>query len=844
MAINSQLYKSFTNFLGLDLRSSDLLRQKGAATAMLNADFRDTGALNKRKGYKIRSRYDLGASGVISNGIFTFDNVDIDTGTATEEIIAVGKDLFQLKEETMTITHTPSGAAEVPSFSIKLNETTNVMEFILYEDGNAVSTIGLGTGRGAGDKIISSLVTDISAVTRFSCSASSASANEKAAFLPTQTDVAFTSNTATFTASYWSKVSVPSGSSLVPFNTHYGKMAQTDFENCSFQELLNVCYISNGYDNLMKYDGNRCYRAGLPQATGVTPTNGTDGTTFTAGQIAYYRAVYEYTDAKGNIITGQLSSNQKLTVTDGGSGGRNALNINVDTVSATSGFNTDQGVVYLNQSGVNTINIDAGHAFQVDDYVYLDDGVSGEIVSRRITATTATSITIDGAAVNVLDNEVISSVKVSLYRNGLPASSSVSTDLQYLVDEKVNNTGAGALAFVDSTLDRTTAVQLIEPISPHALPPKGKYLSSWRGQLLIAGKVDSVTSVYYSDVDSPEYFPTDNEFKVNTAVTGIGTLDNILFVFQDHAISGVTGDLSERNISVNEVSREGIGCSAHHTIQEVQGRMWFLSAEGVFSMDQQGLREESSQIKPKFGPTNPFSFKQAVAINSTKDDKYILCMPKLTNASGENLASDDVDSEVYVFDYFRGAWLEWNRFNFMGGITIFNDNLYFLQKLTNSVSTVKFDSYLVQVSQQNTEYDYADHEIATAFSYSTHWEALQDPSVWKKFLRLKMHALDTSINTFESDSFTLVASMQHDYKLDTVASVTIDYSGGALGWGLGPWGQFPWGEPRLLSAKKKLASKKVKSHRLTFTNSVAHENILISGYELQLVTPYQEGMKE
>lgn len=839
MAVDSQLYKSFTNFSGLDLRSSDLLRQKGAATAILNADFRDTGALNKRKGYKIRSRFDLGASGVAGNGLYSFDDINIDTGASTSQLLAVGKNLFRLDEETITITHSPSGAAEVPTFSIKLNESSNVMEFILYEDGNAVSTVGLGTGRGAGDKIVSDLITDIGGVTRFSCSSATSSGNEKAAFIPTQTDVQFNSNTATFKVSYWTTVPVPASSTLVPFTTHYGNMSQADFENASFQELNNVCYISNGYDNLMKYDGNRVYRAGLPKATFSTVTDNAIAGDFDVGFECFYSVEYEYTDAKGNVITGELGTYDHTVAADS-----TAINVNVNTLSVTSHFNTDQGTVYLNQSGVNTINIDAGHAFQVDDYVYLDDGVSSSIVSRRITATTATSITIDGDAVNVLDNEIISCVKVVLWRNGLPAASSVSTDLRYLVDEKVNNTGAGALAFVDSTLDRTTAVQLIEPVKPHTLPPKGKYLSSWRGQLLIGGKVDSVTSVYYSDIDSPEYFPLDNEFKVNISITGLGTLDNILFVFQEHAISGITGDLSEDNISVNEISREGIGCSAHHTIQEVQGRVWFLSDEGVFSINQNGLKEESSQIKPKFGPSNPFSFKQSVAINSTKDDKYILVMPKLTNASGDELASDDEDSEVYVFDYFRGAWLQWSKFNFMGGITTYNNNLYFLQKITNASSVTNFDSYLVQVSQQNTEYDYADHEVATAFSYSTHWEALGDPSIWKKFLRIKMHALDTSINTFESDSFVLTVSAQHDYKLDTVASISIDFSGGALGWGLGPWGQFPWGEPRLLSAKNKLASKKVKSHRLNFSNSVVHENVLISGYELQIVTPYREGMKE
>ena len=841
MAVPSKLLKAFQNFLGLDLRSSDLLRQQGAATEIKNADFRDTGALNKRKGTKIMARHDIGSTNIIANGLFSFDNINIDTGVSTEELLGVGKDLFILKTETITVTHSPSGAAEVPTMSCRLNPTTKVFEFILYEDGTAVSTTDLGNGKAPAHLTISGLETNIDGVTRFACSTPVSVGSEKAAFIPTFVDKQFSANTATFDVYYWSKVTVPNGSSLVPFTGHYARKDQTDFENVSFVDISNIAYFSTGFDALMKYDGNRVYKAGLPKST-FTGTIAESGSgSFTTNEYLAYKANYEYTDPKGNVITGQLSDDVVYQIT----GTPDTItSINIDEILATSGYNTDQATFSaLSTTTItnDTIQFTGNHNFQVDDYVYVDNGT--DVLSVRVLSIpTADKIVTDTTCTGTTG--VVSTIKVSLWRSGVSYTTSdlAKSALKYLVDEKPNNTAA-ALAFTDTTVDVSGNIQLIEPVKPHGLAPQCRYMSSWRGQLILSGKTDSVNSVYYSDIDSPEYFPpADNEYKVNTAVTGIGTLDNALYIFQEHAISRITGDLSQDNVSVNEASREGIGCSAAATIQELGGDLWFLSSEGVFSIDSEGLKERSSQIKPKFGPTNPFNFKQAVAINDTKNDKYILYMPVLEYDSGDPISASATASEVYVFDYYRKAWLEWNKFGMMGGASIHNGTLHIMERVKSSTSTP--ESYTFKIQEDNTEYDYADHDSETVFSYSTHWETLNEPSQWKKFLRIKMHALDTSLNTFESDSFVLTVKTQHDYVNTDIATITIDFAGGALGWGLGPWGNFPWGEPRLLNAKNKLASKKVRSQRVVFSNNVVHENILISGYELQIVTPYKEGMKE
>ena len=67
-------------------------------------------------------------------------------------------------------------------------------------------------------------------------------------------------------------------------------------------------------------------------------------------------------------------------------------------------------------------------------------------------------------------------------------------------------------------------------------------------------------------------------------------------------------------------------------------------------------------------------------------------------------------------------------------------------------------------------------------------------------------------------------------------------SGG--GWGVAPWGTSTWGSNILQGLKTKLPSGKTRSLLLNFENNNANENVLISGYELEIATPYGTEIKE
>ena len=118
------------------------------------------------------------------------------------------------------------------------------------------------------------------------------------------------------------------------------------------------------------------------------------------------------------------------------------------------------------------------------------------------------------------------------------------------------------------------------------------------------------------------------------------------------------------------------------------------------------------------------------------------------------------------------------------------------------------------------------------------------PTLFKKFLRLKLYSLDTEEN-FESPSFKLNADIEKDFPSVSRGVITYDFgqaSGG--GWGAFPWGESPWGSTTLLQLKSKLPTGKSKSIRVSFSNNTASENILLTGYEMEVAMPYMMEIKE
>ena len=288
----------------------------------------------------------------------------------------------------------------------------------------------------------------------------------------------------------------------------------------------------------------------------------------------------------------------------------------------------------------------------------------------------------------------------------------------------------------------------------------------------------------------------------------------------------------------------GIGCESHNSIQEFQGNLFFLSQNGIYSINNsQGFPTESSApIQPLFkNLTSNHNKRKAIAFNWVKENVLLFIIPKESTGTSDVLYTAD-NSKIFVYDTSKQAWLEWDTIDFSGGISLKGDVVYFSSRDVDG-STNKI-SYLYKMQDNSSTYDYTDHNAAINFTYKTNWESLKEPTLPKKFLRLKMYAMDSD-ETFESSSFSLSVKVQRNYIKDDVGTLAMDFAGlSGGGWGVAPWGTSTWGSNILQGLKTKLPSGKTRSLLLNFENNNANENVLISGYELEIATPYGTEIKE
>lgn len=813
--------KYYRNILGLDLRVSDLLRTPGAATEAKNIMYRQTGALSKRTGYQISTDKGVGGSCLIK-----YNNVEIGTGIITEEMLAVDDNLELYTEQTYTITYTGALSA---FYDLYLDKNTQTFKFDLYEDATLIFSQDLGTGSGGSDTTIAQLKTLIDAETGFSMAITDSGATP-VAYATLGRNVNLDSSGVNSYYYTWTTVDTP-GTYSAPFSTHWARRNQNDFEICSYAQMLDVLYIANGYDDLHKYDGNRIYKAGVPKPTVPTDSGGGVGS-LSAGEYLW-KYTFEHTDAKENIITGQESD-----VTSYSAAGSDSRVITLTHLTSGSGYGVAEAIVNGNQVGVTTITVSSGHDLKTNDQVYIDDGVSGQVVKRKITSTTTTSITIEGSAVDVSNLDSISQTKLTLWRTQADGT------LFYLEKEFVNDTTNATIAYTSTNADATLVQEYIPPVKVPSLPPSCRYIDVWRGQIVMTGNRENVNTVYYSDFDG-ENFPIDQSFVTESRLgggnSGLKSLDNSLFIFKPRSIITCTGDLGTDQFQVDGLGDDGVGCIAHATIKEINGVLWFLGKQGIYTVNRSGHVKMSEKIEPKFDEV--YEEKRAIAHYWIERDMYFVHFPVFLEDGSSEKYMDITNSFILVYDLYRESWFEWNSINMTGGITEYKGEIFTLGFVQDPVALTT-TRYIFKFLDAGTEDDYADHSLGINFSYKSHWEAAGEPSVYKKFLRLKVHSLDGTIGDFETDKFSLNVTTEHDYNQITESDFSLDFSGGSEGWGGSAWGQFSWGEARLEQLSSKLSSKKAKSLRVNFSNNNILENILISGYELEISASYDIQIKE
>jgi len=840
MASQNQFIKRYQNFYGFDLKSSDLTFPEQYAQSCINFDLNQVGSLVKRKGTA-----PFAQSGG-SLGTFVYNRLN-SSGVQVPEILSVADTLKKLKKTEIVVTYT--GAAVSASLSLNYNQTSAQYRCQIYVGTSLVLDQALGLGIDeAVPYTCTQLRAAIDALTDITATITG-DGSVPAAYCQNVVEQDIKTAAYTLSAGYWSNVQ---GVVSTQFATAYANRNSVDFEPASAVQLYNVMYFATGSDAIQKYDGVKIYNAGVPTPTNVTSALGASpGIT---GTNYVHRVQFYQKDAVGNEVYGNLTRisganlnpvNQKIDVT-------------FNSISSSSGYNTACAIVAGAQTSVNTIVVDNGsggvHTMKVGDTAYFYDAVSGGYVEREVLSVDTTaptySITVAGAAVTVADNAVISAnLRVIIYRNR-----SIGTDptLWYVVEEIPHNAFAGATqTYTDNTADASLVTELVEPLTDRSPPPIGRYLTGFQNLLIIGSLKDAPNTVAWSDIESPEYFPTpDNQQIIQNIegdrITAVASSNDVLVVFQRGAVHALSGDLPELNYRVEQITND-VGCVAHQTVRDIRGVIYFLSPLGPRAMTGSDLPQALglfgdnrlvSRIDPLFvqsaaAPAETvFRLSRAWALHDRSAQKYLLFLPKESVSGGVRYCNSE--STLLVYDYARDAWLEWQDINAGAGLVFSDNNVFYHERGLGTGSTQRNILYRRQTT--DTGVDYNDHNQAISVFYRSPWDFMGEASVLKNYLVLRVFTTDLVPN-----NFTLECETELNFtKESPVSQFTVNV--GAAGYGNSPYGSF-YGDPQNSSAKHKISNGRAKALAMVFKNSEQQKDLVITGYELEVVTPYKPAMK-
>lgn len=817
MGVPYVLKKQYINHLGLDLKSSDLVRDTSFSSGMTNAQYRKNGTIEKRKGFQPKAQ-NTDAGGF---GLYAYNRDNPTDGSDAGELVAFSDKLHRVKEATITVTY--SGAEPTSNASMYFDPTDDEYKFELIAGPTTELSQGLGKGVDEGGPYtLTQLDTAINALAFWS-STLSGEGSTAAAFLDIKRPLSTATLSQVFSASHLEEVNstISTGTPFVGSETN---KLNDNWENIAAVQLKNNMYISNGYDEVHKYDGQTVYRAGLTEPDDPVAT-----LIGAAGAVKFkWKAQFKQIDANGIITEANISdeSNEISLLTDPSVAN---VDIDFDCIEHGTGFNTNGAIVAGGQTGT-TITVDNGSGGSIDSWKRLRDGDTAYFFDTgtsayrevEVTASTGTSVTF-ASSITVADNTVISNnLRIIIYRT------TGDTSNYFIVEEIPNDPFNATFTYRDTNADPATitGIELIEPLTDRSPPPKSKYITAFREQLFFAGDFENQNTVYQTEPeDSPEYYDSTGAgaFDVNTIygdkITGIAPNNNVLAIFLERSISVLSGNVAEKDFRVDQLTLD-IGCAAHATIQEVRGDLFFLSDRGPYVMTGGNLPRPvaDDRIEPIFDQgavdaDETFVLNKAVAVNDRDEEKYVLILPTF------DASSSDVNEnfKVIALDYTRDAWLEWNNMNIAGGAAVFRNQLYWVNRGNQSATPT-----LWRKMDLGDVWDYQDHDSAIDFTYKSQWESLNEPSVLKKFLRVRLFALEID------GQLDLDIKTEVNYTSDTV---TDEFSlvFGADGYGVSPYGTYPYGDPFENVIKHRLSRGRFRSLRLIFENSSEQQNVVLTG---------------
>ncbi len=542
----------------------------------------------------------------------------------------------------------------------------------------------------------------------------------------------------------------------------------------SFAEYNNTLYIADqeGVNDIMKFDGSRFYRAGLPSPT-ASHTGGA-GTTdvrivlFTRDfngnvTISDYVEFNNVADGTTFLVDSFKDTNFNFTY-----GTANGTQI-ITTTNLTLATNTHNFV-----AGDKLLRWVGGSNFPSDG-AWLELDIESVVANTSVTFTLASVTAAAGYTLNFSDTLPIDEQHWGIF------FSKPSTGFQYYKAGSflIDNTVASS-TWTSSTYSalETPMEDISDPSIVKELPPRGKYLAIFNS-LMVIGNISLVEGDPFYDVAASDlnstvrwsdsvgrpgssvetFLPFNSEVigkSEEGEVSGLFSNSDYVEIHTPKQIYYLTGDLIQSNYKVKSALSAGVGAVSHRSIAEIVGQSIFLTSKGLYGgVYGSPPLEMSDEIEPLFTEdTTGLSLEDAVTVVDIRKEKVLTFIP----------ATLDADSIVVVYDLYHREWFKHKGINAKNGIALVNDLLYHHDGTS--------------LYQRST--DYNDNTSAIDAFYSTAWHNLGFPSMDKKFINAVIISLtntawdlylksqsdwETTDETDETLSFTYKSAKDHE--LDT-----------------------------------------------------------------------------
>jgi hypothetical protein len=553
-----------------------------------------------------------------------------------------------------------------------------------------------------------------------------------------------------------------------------------------------------------------------------------------------------------------------------------------------------------NQSNVTTINVHINYPGSGQPTIAPSDIVefldsSNNLQRRTVTAVGASSITISGNPVNIIDLTVISSInqasnqvtlqrlnpngitfkaqvaltdpygslvisnnlRINIYRTIKNTSFGVNGEIFLVASIPNNSLGAGTQIYTDGIADAELGRQFDDPDQAPNPPPISKYVKAFGNQLFYAGGERGVAEnsdrVFFSDGNAPEVVPLASNFfnvpNVDDDITGLGVSGSTLITTKNHSLWAATGNFLSGQIDIVQIAPgTNIGCVAHATIASVGTLMYFVHSNGVYAITENQLFPTDAFGNPipislaidnifretNYLPQNKYVFKRAVAVNYTKDNQYLLFVP--CEDSQTTIRTANANSVILSYDYQGKNWFLWNNMNAAGGMFVVDDDLYFQERRFSRV-----DGNTANLYKQHRFYrlvDHADHAGPQRCEWLSSWEDLSQPEVRKKFCRCVL-LMDRLSELLQYNNPVMVFSSYLNRLTNlknTISTITQVDNIRNSSWSFSGWGWNYWSgyQDSFITVNLKQGTV-AKSIQVGFTIEGINMDIRLAGYQLEAI---------